>query len=169
MPFPLVEIIAPSVAHINAAAWSGGLSKARCERWDGECSGEGYWSHVSASHSKYGLSITLGQPPDADKVGLFRSTPRTLGLFAMDLVEHGPQALLEQLVFGALVILADKMSTDFEGVEAKVQRGTAEVLSFGVSIEAAGQTGCTDLDLPCCRRDPEMHFRSCSSSCDTGY
>jgi hypothetical protein len=66
---------------------------------------------------------------DAHKIRLLALTPRALGLLPVDLVEHGLQTQFEGLVFRALVELADKVPADFEGLEAELEGGVAEILS----------------------------------------
>lgn len=53
---------------------------------------------------------------------------RGIGLLALDPVKHLPQALLELLVLGAGVELADEVATGLEGVAREAEGGGAEVL-----------------------------------------
>ena len=122
---------------------------------------------------KYGILINLGQSFKSHEISLSGLTPRALGLLAVDLVEHCFQTLLERLVLGTLVELADKVSADLECVVAEVESCPAEILGsvsaiWGASIWTSRSRWDT-INVPYSRRGLETHSRSCSSTCSTGY
>lgn len=53
---------------------------------------------------------------------------RRLGLLPVDSPKQGLQLLLERLVLGSLVELADEVAAVFEGVACELKCGVAEVL-----------------------------------------
>ena len=105
---------------------------------------------ILASFVENCILINLRQSFDTHEEGFFRLGPGAFRLFSVDLMEHSLQLLLENLVFGALVELADKVTSNFEGVISEIEGGAAQVLHVLVVLESRKWKR----GVPCCQRDP---------------